>query len=499
MKRRGKCMLKKYDFDDIDDRYDNFKRSNLGEEIDKLQRIVQRLKIPVLILVDGWESSGKGDIINDLTRELDPRYVKVELFDSRSDVDYLHPSVWRFWQKLPSHEEVVVFDQSFYSQVMNKDERSSDKLKQRTEELLNLEHMLLDDGTIVIKFFLHIKEKTQSKNIEALEDSKFRQFLLSDNDYKQNKNYEEYLEWFDKVLKKTDVPESPWNIINAEDRKLAAKTVLGITLEEITSGIERVTLARERADKSDRKYYIEDTQLDEFDLSKTISDKEYDKELEILQKEAADLVYDCYTKDIAIITAFEGVDAAGKGGAIQRLTRHIDPRSYTIHGIKAPTDLENSYHYLWRFWTKFPKDGDMAIFDRSWYGRVLVERIEGFASESEWERAYDEINHTEKVLTDHGSIVMKFFMYIDEDEQKERFEDRQEEPDKNYKITEDDWRNRSQWDEYIAAYEEMIDRTHTANAPWYIVATNQKKFARIEVLKHFINHIKEHLSELPES
>ena len=151
---------------------------------------------------------------------------------------------------------------------MNKDERSSDKLKQRTEELLNLEHMLLDDGTIVIKFFLHIKEKTQSKNIEALEDSKFRQFLLSDNDYKQNKNYEEYLEWFDKVLKKTDVPESPWNIINAEDRKLAAKTVLGITLEEITSGIERVTLARERADKSDRKYYIEDTQLDEFDLSR---------------------------------------------------------------------------------------------------------------------------------------------------------------------------------------------------------------------------------------
>lgn len=489
-------MLKNYNFDDVDDRYDNFKRSNLGEEIDKLQRIVQRLKIPVLILIDGWESSGKGDIINDLTRELDPRYVKVELFDSRTDIDYLHPSVWRFWQKIPKHEEIVVFDQSFYSQVFNKDERSNDKLKQRTEELLNLEHMLLDDGTIVIKFFLHIQKDTQSENIAALEDSKFRQFLLSDNDYEQNKHYDDYLDWFDKVLKKTDVPESPWNIINGEDRKLAAKTVLGITMEEITSGIERVSLARERTNMSNRNYQLEEAQLEQYDLTKTISDKEYDSVLEDLQKEAADLVYECFTKGIAIITAFEGVDAAGKGGAIQRLTRHIDPRSYRIYGIKAPTKLENNYHYLWRFWKKFPKDGDMVIFDRTWYGRVLVERVEGFASESEWERAYDEINHTEKVLTDHGSIVMKFFMYIDEDEQEKRFEARQEEPSKNYKITEDDWRNRRQWDNYVDAMEEMLDRTHTSNAPWYTIATNQKKYARVEVLKHFVKHIKEHLDNV---
>lgn len=489
-------MLKNYNFDDVDDRYDNFKRSNLGEEIDKLQRIVQRLKIPVLILIDGWESSGKGDIINDLTRELDPRYVKVELFDSRTDIDYLHPSVWRFWQKIPKHEEIVVFDQSFYSQVFNKDERSDDKLKQRTEELLNLEHMLLDDGTIVIKFFLHIQKDTQSENIAALEESKFRQFLLSDNDYEQNKHYDDYLDWFDKVLKKTDVPESPWNIINGEDRKLAAKTVLGITMEEITSGIERVSLARERTNMSNRNYQLEEAQLEQYDLTKTISDKEYDSVLEDLQKEAADLVYECFTKGIAIITAFEGVDAAGKGGAIQRLTRHIDPRSYRIYGIKAPTELENTYHYLWRFWNKFPKDGDMVIFDRTWYGRVLVERVEGFASESEWERAYDEINHTEKVLTDHGSIVMKFFMYIDEDEQEQRFEDRQEEPSKNYKITEDDWRNRKQWDNYVNAMEEMLDRTNTSNAPWYTIATNQKKYARVEVLKHFIKHIKVHLDNV---
>lgn len=489
-------VLKKYDFDKVDNRYENFKRSDLGEEIDKVQRIVQRLKIPVLILVDGWESSGKGSIINDLTRELDPRFVKVELFDNRYDIDYLHPSVWRFWQKLPSHEEMVVFDQSFYAQVFNKDERSDELLKQRTEELLCLENMLLDDGTIVIKFFLHIKEETQANNIKHLEESNYRQFLLTDEDYEQNKHYNDYLKWFDKVLKKTDVSESPWNIINAEDLKLAAKTVLGITLEEITAGIERVTLARERAKLSNRRYRLEDTQLEKFDLERTISDSKYETQLETLQKEAADLVYECYTKNIAIITAFEGVDAAGKGGAIQRLTRHIDPRSYRIYGIKAPTELENSYHYLWRFWTKFPKDGDMVIFDRSWYGRVLVERIEGFAQESEWERAYEEINHTEKVLTDHGSIVMKFFMYIDEDEQRERFEDRQEEPDKNYKITTEDWRNRSKWDQYIDAMEEMLDRTNKENAPWFIIASNQKKYARIQVLEHFIDHVSKHLKKL---
>ncbi|XJS10244.1 phosphate:AMP phosphotransferase [Aerococcaceae bacterium WGS1372] len=489
-------MLKDYDFKEVDDRYDNFKRSDLGEEIDKLQRIVQRLKIPVLILVDGWESSGKGDIINDLTRELDPRYVKVELFDERSDTDDLHASVWRFWQKIPNNEEISVFDQSFYSQVLNRDERSTELLKKRTEELLQLERMLLDDGTIVIKFFLHISKETQAENIKLLEESKYRQFLLSDDDYKQNKHYEDYLKWFDKVLTKTNFAESPWNIINGEDRKLAAKTVLGITLKELTAGIERVTLQRERADFSNRNYHQGEKQLEKIDLSKSISEKQYDDQLEDLQKKAAQLVYECYTKDIAIVIAFEGVDAAGKGGAIQRLTRHIDPRSYRIYGIKAPTDLENQYHYMWRFWTKFPEDGDMVIMDRSWYGRVLVERVEGFAKESEWERAYNEINHTEKVLTDHGNIIMKFFMYIDEEEQKQRFEDRMEEPDKNYKITAEDWRNRNQWESYMDSYEEMLSRTDTPNAPWYVVGTNDKHYARIQVLKHFIKHVKKHLSNI---
>lgn len=486
-------MLKNYDFAKINDNYANFKRSELGEELDKLQRIVERLKIPVLIFIDGWESSGRGDIINDLTRELDPRFVKVRVFHERRDIDQNHPSIWRFWQKIPNNEEIVIFDRSFYSQVFNHDEKTPELLEKRTQELLNMEEMLLDDGMIVIKFFLHVKQETQKAAIDALEKSHYRQYLLSDEDYQQNARYDEHLEWLSKVLDETNIAESPWHIISAEDRKLAAKTVLGLTMQALISGIERVTLARERKDISPRKYVLQESQLDKFDLTSKLSDEEYDRQLEDLQLQAAKLVYECYTKKIAIILAFEGVDAAGKGGAIQRLTRHIDPRSYIIYGIKAPTELEKSYHYMWRFQTKFPEDGEMVIFDRSWYGRVLVERVEGFASESEWERAYDEINNSEQILTDHGNIVMKFFMYIDEDEQKERFMSRIEEPHKNYKITQEDLRNRKQWDNYIEAMEEMLDRTHTTNAPWYIIASNDKKYARIQVLEYFIQHIENHL------
>lgn len=235
--------------------------------------------------------------------------------------------------------------------------------------------------------------------------------------------------------------------------------------------------------------------LEDVDLTQTISDEAYEEELQPLQEEAAELVYQCYSQDIPIVLAFEGMDAAGKGGAIKRLTRYIDPRSYKIYGINAPDSVEDTFHYLWRFQKEFPKDGDMVIFDRSWYGRVLVERVEGFAPERDWERAYDEINQMERTLYDHGTAIMKFFLYIDSNEQERRFQDRMEKPAKNYKITAEDWRNREKTPQYIEAMNEMLKRTDTDCAPWYIVATNQKKYARIQVLKHFISHLKDHLSK----
>lgn len=487
-------MLKNFDFEKIDNRYANFKRSDLGEQLDRLQRIVQRLDIPVLILVDGWESSGKGFVINDLTRELDPRYVRVEVFERPTEEEERHPSVWRFWRKIPSRREIVVYDRSFYYQVFNHDVRTDDKLIQRVDELLALEKMLIDDETIVIKVFLNISEKTQKQNIKRLEKSSRNKILLSDEDYQQNKDYIGHQKWFDKILKATDLIYSPWNIVSAEESKLASKTILGLVIEQITNGIEQITLKRtSRQELPEHVFHAESLPLDEVDLSLSVSEKDYDKQIEALQKEAADLVYDCYVKQIPIVLAFEGVDAAGKGGAIKRLTRHLDPRSYKIYGINAPDQIESHYHYLWRFQNEMPQDNEMVIFDRSWYGRVLVERVEGFTQQDAWLRAYDEINQMEATLINHGTIVMKFFLYIDEDEQAKRFQARLDEPDKNYKITSEDWRNRQKWTPYIAAMNEMLSRTDTPDAPWYVIAGQDKYYARIQVLKNFINHLTEHL------
>lgn len=489
-------MLTESDFTKVDDRFDNFKRSDLGDQLDRLQRIAKGLKIPILVLVDGWESSGKGYVINDLTRELDPRYVRVEVFEEASDIEKAHPSVWRFWQKIPSNQEMVFYDRSFYYQVFNFDDRSDEKLEQRVRELTDLENTLIDNGTIVIKLFLNVKHETQTQRINELKQSPYSKRLLSKEDYDQNEDYEGHQEWFNKVLQQTNSKFSPWNIISAEDLKLASKTALGIVIDEINAGIERIIYARQEEEAKNRDYQADRSILDEVDLSKEISDEDYEDQLEKLQQHAAELVYQYYDKEIAIIVVFEGSDAAGKGGAIKRLTRRIDPRSYKIYGINAPDPIEDKFHYLWRFQKELPKDGDMVIFDRSWYGRVLVERVEEFTPERDWNRAYDEINRMELNLYEHDSAVMKFFLYIDDNEQAERFQARMENPAKNYKITAEDWRNREKAPYYLKAMNEMLDRTNTDYAPWYVIAANQKKYARVQVLKLFIRHLEEHLEKL---
>lgn len=491
-------MLKKFDFSQTAHPYLDMKTKDLSEELDKLQRQLQAAKIPVLILLDGWESSGKGYILNEFTREMDPRYVRVEVFEQETDLERRHPSAWRYWQKIPSNQEFVLFDRSFYYQVFNYSKQTKKKLKQKEAELLAFEKMLIDDGMIVIKFFLNISEETQEERIKALEKNDNRSYLLSKEDYLQMKNYNKYRKWFEKVLEATDLEESPWQVINAEDRKSAAQEVLGKSLEIIKEQMPKVLARREEKEAVNRTYQADKSILAGFDLSQSMTEEAYDLAKEDLQERAAELVYECYTKDIPIVLAFEGVDAAGKGGAIQRLTRKIDPRSYKTYGIKAPSPDELAHHYLWRFKQKFPQDGLMSIFDRSWYGRVLVERVEGFASPKEWDRAYDEINTMEKIMADHGTIVLKFFLYVDKDEQARRFKDREEEVDKNYKITDEDWRNRDKWDQYIEAFDEMLDRTNTDYAPWQIVATNDKFTARLQVLKAFIKHVEAHLDKLKE-
>ena len=397
---------------------------------------------------------------------------------------------------MPKKGYIKIFDRSFYYKIFENLKLSNKEIKARISSIKNTEKALYDDQTIIIKFFLNVDKDEQKARIKDLKESVKKDFYIDGFDKDQQKHYEYYEKHFKKLLDATNFSYAPWDIIDSNDKKAASKETLGIALDRLSQGIERVIRQRKENENSERTYVAPTSILRNLDLSKTIRDEEYQEKKEKLQKEVAALMYEYYEKGISQVLVFEGVDAAGKDGAIERLIKEVDPRLYTVHGISAPSKEELDRNYLWRFYTKVPKDGYVGIFSRSWYGRVMVERVEGFAKVNEWDRAYDEINNMEKEIYDHGSLVIKFFVTIDQDEQLRRFKDRERNPDKQYKITDEDWRNRKKWDEYLEAMDEMLERTNTDYAPWVIVASNQKKYARIRVMEEYIKLAKKHLKEI---
>ncbi|MFL2100235.1 phosphate:AMP phosphotransferase [Desemzia sp. FAM 23991] len=492
-------MLKDFSFKETANLYTNFKRKELGERLARAQRLVKNLDIPVLIIVDGWESSGKGYVIKDLVRELNPKSYKVSVFETPTEEENARPFLWRFWEKIPKKGDVAIFDRSFYFKLLTDLSINKEELEQGIQDISLIEKELLDDKAIILKFFLHQKEKTQQKRIDELKKDPYREFMISERDEEQYQHYKDYLEHFEQVLEKSDFPFSRWHIISTEDKKAASEQVLGMSIDLIHQGIDRIMGMKNGGVQHFREYSEVERPLEKVDLTLSLSDQEYDERKDALQLEAQQLAFQLYTRRIPTILVFEGVDAAGKGGAIERLTREMDPRGYEVITTSAPNKLEEQYHYLWRFYQNFPKRGDIKIFDRSWYGRVMVERVEGFASVEEWDRAYEEINQMEAQLTNFGTLVVKFFLYIDKEEQLQRFKDRENEPDKVYKLTDEDWRNRKKWDEYIDSMNEMLVRTSTSTAPWTIVAGKDKKYARIQVLETFINQAKKIIAEHQES
>ena len=465
-----------------------FKCSELGEQLAALTREAKDKNIPILIIVDGWESSGRGFVMNDLARELDNKYTDVEAFENPTDDEKAHTFLWRFWDKIPKRGHVTIFDRSMYFELMDGIDEKPKVIKNHIKDLSYFEKQLVDDGMIVIKFFLHLSQAMQKERMLELVDDKNRCFLINERDWEQNRNYDRYFEHFNLLLEKTNFPHSPWNVVSSQDLKSASKEVLEIAIKTVASEIER--LEAKDATKAVRSYVSEERPLDTLMETPTLTREEYDAKKEALQREAADLSYELFTRKIPVVIVFEGMDAAGKGGAIQRLTRYMDPRSYRVHPTSAPDQTENQYHYLHRFYTKLPTKGKTAIFDRSWYGRVMVERVENFASTKEWERAYQEINEMEKDLIRNGILIIKYFLYISNEEQLARFENRIETPNKNHKITDEDWRNREKWDPYLEAMNQMLVRTSTKKAPWNIINGNDKYYARIKVLETYINTIK---------
>ena len=465
------------------------KRSDLGKELAKLQRrmLASEAKISLIIMVEGWESSGRGRVMLDIVRELDQRYVHAYPDNGEN---HTWPFMHNLWEGLPPYGETTIFSRSVYAPLFATLGLEDDLLDQYTQIYRNAAQTLYDDHVILVKFFLDVSQETQQKRIEKSYADPYLHLYVGPKDIKENSRYQLMRRHYDRILTKTNFAFSPWHVINAEDSNAAGAEALSILLDEVNKGIDRIESQEPQVSRT----YEEDHHiLDETPTAGSMSDQDYDDQLEDLQEKAADLQLQLKARDIPTVIVFEGMDAGGKGGSIKRLTRLMDPRFTFVSTTAAPSQYENSHNYLWRFYEAFPKYGNMTIFDRSWYGRVLVERIEGFARPDEWERAYQEINDMELELHRHNCLVLKYYIHISKDEQKDRFEARMADKDKHYKITDEDWRNRDKWELYWEAANEMLVRTSTDYAPWQVVPGNNKRYARIFILKDFIKRAEEAL------
>ena len=513
----GQIMLEKVDLTMKMEKSEyKAKMTALKLQMGKLQRQCKEMGLPIMIVFEGFDAAGKGMQIGKLIQSLDPRGFEVFTVKEETKEEAMHPFLWRFWTKTPPRGRMAVYDGSWYFKVLS--DRFEKKMRESEIEncyrsICSFEKQITEDGTLLIKLFLDIDQKEQKKRFDKLMESKDTAWRVTKADLKKNEKYDQYQEMIEEMLQRTDTEYAPWTIVEATDRRYATVKIYTVITQMLTAGIDnrRREIARETAAEvireaekgaSENRSLIDgatkgfqESVLAKVDLSLCCDRKTYRKKLKEYQKKIEKLHGELYQKRIPVVIGFEGWDAAGKGGAIKRLTEKMDARGYVVNPTAAPNDLEKAHHYLWRFWKNIPKDGHIAIFDRTWYGRVMVERIEGFCTQEEWKRAYKEINDMEKDLADAGAVVLKFWMQIDKKEQEKRFRQRQENPEKQWKITEEDWRNREKWEQYEEAVNEMLIRTSTEYAPWIVVEGNDKYYARLKVLETVIDALEKRISK----
>ncbi len=454
------------------------------------QMQIKEHKLPVFVLFEGWGTAGKGSILGKIIKEIDPRFFKVATMDVPTEEERRKPFLYRYFVKIPEAGKFCFLDSGWMEEVTRSclhGELKEKKYKERIDSVKRFERQLTDNGYLVMKFFFHISQEEQKKRLKGLERDENTSWRVSPHDSWQNKHYEKCLKVYGQYLNDTNVSTSPWYIVDAKSKKWAQLQVL----ETLVSGIETALKNSAMAVPLLQNVFPMEKvpKLSDISLDKTLTDEEYKRQLNELQGKLRMLHNELYLKKIPVVIAYEGWDAAGKGGNIKRITGALDPRGFEVHPIASPEPHEKARHYLWRFWNRLPKTGHVTIFDRTWYGRVMVERLEGFCSENDWQRAYNEINEFEKELSDWGAVIIKFWVQIDKDVQLERFTDRQNTPEKQWKITEEDWRNREKWDLYEMAINEMMKKTSTTYAPWHVLESNDKKYARIKALKIVIEEI----------
>ena len=447
----------------------------------------QQGRFPVIILINGVEGAGKGETVKLLNEWMDPRLIQVSTFDVQTDEELARPPAWRFWRQLPPKGRIGIFFGNWYSQMIQGRVHGHFKdavLDQAIDGALALEQMLCDEGALIFKFWFHLSKKQMKTRLKELQDDPQRAWRLSPLDWQQSKTYDKFVRHGERVLRRSSRDFAPWYVVEGSDECYRSLTVGRILLDGLQAALKAKSRPAAQPHVAPMVASLDNRiLLDSLDLTQSLDKGAYKDMLAVEQGRLAMLMRDKRMRRHALVVVFEGNDAAGKGGAIRRVAAALDPRQYRIVPIAAPTEEERAQPYLWRFWRHIPARGKFTVFDRSWYGRVLVERVEGFCQPSDWLRAYGEINDFEEQLSNAGVVLVKFWLAIDQDEQFKRFKEREQIAFKRFKITEEDWRNRDKWDAYCDAVGDMVDRTSTSIAPWTLVEANDKRFARVKVLR----------------
>ncbi len=447
------------------------------------QQLLREKKLPVLVLIEGWAAAGKGSLIKEIISEIDPRFYNVVSPAVIPESESRYPFLYPYASAIPENGKLIFLDSGWMENVVRKQLRleiSKEEYKRRVRAVNEFERQLRDGGYLVLKIFLHIDKEEQFERLSALSESADTEWRVTPDDLWQHREYKQFLKAYNDFMEKTDETVK-WHILDGTKKKAAVRDAMKLLVEKIDKALEK---GRYTGEPFEEEFpLLKMPKLSEVDLSPAIEEEEYKKELKKLQKRLSELHNVIYRKKIPVILCYEGWDAAGKGGNIRRVAYPLDPRGFDVHPIASPEPHELNRQYLWRFWTRLPRTGHICIFDRTWYGRVMVERLEGFCSEKDWKRAYNEINEFERQLTDWGAVLLKFWIHIDQDTQLARFNERQNTPEKQWKITEEDWRNREKWPQYETAVDEMLQKTSTENAPWFIIESNDKHYARIKALR----------------
>lgn len=445
-------------------------------------------KFAVVVIVSGMEGAGKGETVNVINAWMDPRLIETHAFGKPSDEEADRPRLYRYWSALPPKGKIGVLFGGWYEEPF--EGRVSGAIKKAAfdryvEEIVRLEKMLVSEGVIILKFWLHLSKASQAKRLRAVESDPSTRWRVTAEDWKRHDEYARRRLVAEQMLRQTSVGDAPWSMVEGEDARYRNLTVMTVLLRELRKHLDGERPPPPKREMAPLAPPIDGLEvLDGLDLGQKLPKEEYEHELEKWQGRLnLAMRKPRFKKRHAVVVVFEGNDAAGKGGSIRRVTAALDARQFGIVPVAAPTEDERAQPYLWRFYRRIPRKGRMTIFDRSWYGRVLVERVEGLCPEDDWMRAYNEINDFEAQLVESGIIVVKLWLAISRDEQLARFSQREQTDFKRFKIGEEDYRNSGKWQAYAEAVNDMVERTSTDICPWTLVEANDKYFARVKVLR----------------